>query len=202
MRASEWVKGNAGRYYEKCQALSKVGTRLTLQEILAFVLFTPQLRYERSVLAWRHYMATGCVLPDNMWRTRKRWLDHMPGDSTLNEMIVGHTLKESAVLLAKNVRGLGPAKAPFFLSLLFPLHPCVPVCTDVHMLRAVGMRVRSDGKIKSPSTTLRTAQARLQRRARRAGIPSFTYQWALWDFTRSGGVPVKETSLERDLAVR
>jgi len=202
VRAAEWVKGNASRYAGKCEALGQVTTRLTLREILAFVLFTPQLRYERSVLAWRHYMSTGIVLPDNMWKTRKGWLDHMPDDGDINAMIVNMTLKESAKVLADKVPGLGPTKAPFFLSLLFPCHPRVPVCTDVHMLRAVGMRVRADGKIQAPVTTLREAQARLQRRARRAKIPSFAYQWALWDYTRSGGEPVKETSLERDLAVR
>lgn len=196
MTAEQWVRGNSVRYFLKCEALEKVTQRLTLKNLLAFVLFTPQLRYEQSVRDWKFWMQTGNVRANNMWKTRAGWLKNMPQDWVVNKLIVNRTMFEAVDALVANVQGLGYTKAPFLLSLMFPTKEDVPVCTDVHILRALKLWPSNMTRFQ-----LGRAQERIQRRARKAGIPSFTYQWALWDYQRSGGEPVKETSLEHDLAV-
>lgn len=194
MRASEWVKQNEQRYITKAIALGQLTAKMAWRDVLAFVLFTPQLRYERSVIGWKHYMRTGEVLKDNMWKTRQTWISMMPTSEELKAMVRHDDFFTSMNVLVEEVAGLGYAKAPFFLSLLSPVDWRVPVCTDVHIMRAVGL-----GNAHPNRYNLGRAQERMQRRARRAGLPPFVYQWALWDFVRSKGKT--ETYLEHDLAL-
>lgn len=190
-----WLQREGGAYVERTQALA----RMTTEEhgpgaILAFVLFTPQQRYEVAVREWRAWMG-GTRPSGNMWRTRRRWLAEMPGSLTItrNE---GEAWTDYIRDLVGSVSGLGWVKAPFLASLLYPTEPDVPVCVDVHMARWLGI----NPVIQYEKHYLR-AQARLMRRAEAAGMPSFAFQWAVWDFVRSGGEPVHTTEIHKDLTL-
>ncbi len=200
--ANKWAIEHGGEYLNRANRLREVIDGLTPQEVLGFVLFTPQQRYETAVRDWYRWMRvpSKTVAIGNMWRTRQRYLDHMPSDTLL--------LRSYAMpwdlwvqYLVRTVKGLSWAKAPFFCSLMDPLSINVPVCLDVHMMRFLGFNEWDTKMAIESYSVYERAQARLQRKAKKAGLPSFVYQWAVWDYVRSGGEPVKETHIENDLDV-
>ncbi len=198
MTASKWAKANGGRYVGKTQALAAVITTLTPKQVLAFVLFTPQQRYEVAVKDWKHWMRFGDVREGNFWRTRRAYIGAIP---PMFDYDRGTTWPHYVSYLANSIRGLSYVKAPFFCSLMEPTSMNVPVCMDVHMLRFMGWS-EWKGKMAVESWDLyHELQDNFRKRAHRAQMPTFAYQWAVWDYVRSSGEPVKETHIENDLDV-
>ena len=199
--AHDWAVESRQRYIGRVWALAEHVQTLEPREVLAFVLFTPQNRYERAVKDWQYWMKSGKkdVFRSNMWRKRERWLARLPQNDRLTRLtVLDETWDHYISDLVNRVSGLAWSKAPFFASLMYPTYPDVPVCIDVHMQRWL---YRKEVPIKR-ETQYQRAQSLVARRAVRAGMPRFAYQWAVWDYVRSGGLPVTETSIKDDLIVK
>lgn len=200
MTLQDWVRTKRATYLKRVERLRKVTSAMRPTEVLAFVLFTPQQRYEIAVREWREWMK-GQAPRGNMWVTRRRWLKQMPHDSELRmgrEEALKRDWHSYVQRLVLDVPGLAFAKAPFFASLMYPTAPDVPVCLDVHVLRMLGFDWDSKLSIESWKFYDKS-QKRMQQRARIWRMPAFAYQWCAWDFVRAGGPPVRETFIERDL---
>lgn len=199
MHASTWAKANGGRYVERTQMLAEVITTLTPAQVLAFVLFTPQQRYEIAVRDWRIWLGQGHVPRGNFWRTRESYIKGVSPSYVFHRG--GGDWCYAVENLVRSIRGLSYVKAPFFCSLMEPTSVDVPVCMDVHMLRFLGYDAWMSRLAIESWKLYHETQEKLRRRAHRAKMPTFAYQWAVWDFVRSGGEPVRETHIEYDLDV-
>jgi hypothetical protein len=205
--AHEWAIEHKDDYRLRCQALEIATNALTPREVLAFVLFTPQQRYEVAVREWKRWMQ-GEMPKGNMWRTRTRWLQAMP----VNPYLIWKPMRESFADyvedLSKCVNGLGLAKAPFFACLMYPQAIGAPVCLDVHMIRWLGYPGAGHAYEQLTKRRYREGQKLIDEYAQKADMRNFAYQWAVWDYVRTArphegthgrGFTVKSTEIALDL---
>jgi hypothetical protein len=197
---SEWIEQEKAWYLEAAYKLGKLsyqadGPSLSARRIAAFVVCTPQQKYENAVQQWCRWMKTGRVKGALAERRRKMIYALPPVDWEGWARQEGESGASWAWRLQQECKGLGLVKAPFLTCLLEPLAFDVRVCIDVHMVRFLGRK-----ELKHPNkdkVAHRQMQRKLARLAQEVKLPPFVYQWCVWDWKRSGG-EVK-TDIARDL---
>ncbi len=183
MNRNLWIKQTGAAYIARAGRLQAAAEKLGPRAVAAFVLFTPRQAYERAVIEFRHYMLTGKVR-GSLADARKAYIDDLPDDNYIRRR-TGESGVEWAARLEGSIRGLGPAKAPFLISLLEPTAPDIPVCIDIWMIRLLGLQ--RPGELQPTVGDYRQAQRMIRNRAHRHGLPPFVYQWAVWDYVRAAG---------------
>jgi len=183
MKRTEWIRQSGAAYIARAGRLQAAADRLGPRAVAAFVLFTPRQAYERAVIEFRHYMQSGEVR-GSLAESRRDYIVNLPDDNYIRRR-AGESGYDWTARLESSIRGLGPAKAPFLVSLLEPTAPDIPVCIDIWMIRLFGLQ-RADG-LQPTVDDYRRAQRMNRNRAHRHGLPPFVYQWAVWDYVRTAG---------------
>ena len=202
---AQWIESARERYVRRTEELYLTTSALDAGEVAAFVLLTPRQPYERAVSAWREWRRTRATHPEapGMGCNRGKYIDALSTTYPYRRLPQEEP-SAWALRLERDVRGLGPAKAPFLCSLLEPTRRDVPVCIDIWMLRGLGWPEEDAAQQKVGR--VRAAQEIVRFMAERAGMGTFAWQWAAWDYWRSaedvrqGVLVVRETEIGRDLA--